>query len=60
MEKGEIILYQPDETVKLEVHMEDETVWLTQAQMVELLCSTDLIFLWELRSYRSYHCASLR
>ena len=40
MEKGEIILYQPDETVKLEVRMEDETVWLTQAQMVELFCST--------------------
>lgn len=40
MEQGEIILYQPDETVKLEVHMEDETVWLTQAQMVELFCST--------------------
>lgn len=36
MEQGEIILYQPDETVKLEVRMEDETVWLTQAQMVEL------------------------
>lgn len=29
MEQGEIILYQPDETVKLEVRMEDETVWLT-------------------------------
>lgn len=40
MEQGEIILYQPDETVKLEVHMEDETVWLTQTQMVELFCST--------------------
>lgn len=36
MEQGEIILYQPDETVKLEVRMEDETVWLTQAQMAEL------------------------
>ena len=36
MEQGEIILYQPDETVKLEVRMEDETVWLTQAQMVDL------------------------
>ena len=33
-------MYQPDETVKLEVRMEDETVWLTQAQMVELFCST--------------------
>lgn len=40
MEQGEIILYQPDETIKLEVRMEDETVWLTQAQMVELFCST--------------------
>ena len=40
MEQGEIILYQPDETVKLEVRMEDETVWLTQAQIVELFCST--------------------
>jgi hypothetical protein len=34
--QGEIILYQPDETVKVEVRLEDETVWLTQAQMVEL------------------------
>ena len=33
---GEIILYQPDETVKLEVRLEDETVWLTQTQMSEL------------------------
>ena len=36
MEHGEIILYQPDETVGLEVRMEDETVWLTQAQIAEL------------------------
>jgi hypothetical protein len=36
MEQGEIILYQPDETIKLEVRMEDETVWLTQAQIAEL------------------------
>lgn len=40
MEQGEIILYQPDETVKLEVRMEDETVWLTQAQMAELFQTT--------------------
>ena len=33
---GEIILYQPDENVQLEVRMEDETVWLTQAQMALL------------------------
>ncbi len=36
MEKGEIILYQPDNSVQLEVRMESETVWLTQAQMAEL------------------------
>ncbi len=30
---GEIILYQPDESVQLEVRLEEETVWLTQAQM---------------------------
>lgn len=37
---GEIILYHPDETVKLEVRLEDETVWLTQAQMAELFQTT--------------------
>ena len=34
--QGEIILYQPDNEVKLEVRLEDETVWLTQQQMAEL------------------------
>lgn len=33
---GEIILYQPDESVQLEVRLEEETVWLTQAQMALL------------------------
>ena len=33
---NEIILYQPDSTVKLEVRLENETVWLTQQQMTEL------------------------
>ncbi|MDR1154186.1 MAG: virulence RhuM family protein [Bacteroidales bacterium] len=33
---GEIIMYQPDDSVRLEVRVEDDTVWLTQAQMVEL------------------------
>jgi len=37
---GEIILYQPDEHVRLEVMVEDETVWLTQMQMVELFQTT--------------------
>lgn len=35
-QQGEIILYQPDESVRMEVRIEDETVWLTQAQIVEL------------------------
>ena len=33
---GEIVMYQPDEIIRLEVRMSDETVWLTQAQMAEL------------------------
>lgn len=33
---GEIVLYQPEGAVKLEVRVENETVWLTQAQMAEL------------------------
>lgn len=38
--KGEILVYQSDNTLQLEVRMEDETVWLTQAQMVELFQSS--------------------
>ena len=38
--KGEIILYHPENTLEIEVRLEDETVWLTQAQMVELFQST--------------------
>ena len=34
--KGEIVMYQPDETIRLEVRMDGETVWLSQAQMAEL------------------------
>ena len=33
---GEIVMYQPDETIRLEVRLENDTVWLTQAQMAEL------------------------
>ena len=39
-QKGEIVMYQPDETIRLEVRVEDETVWLTQAQMAELFQTT--------------------
>lgn len=34
--KNEIVVYQPDETIRLEVRLEDETVWLTQSQLCEL------------------------
>ena len=34
--KGEIILYQPDNSLRLEVRMENETVWLNRQQMAEL------------------------
>ena len=39
-DKGEIVLYQPDNSLALEVMLEDETVWLTQAQMAELFLTT--------------------
>ena len=34
--QGEIILYQPDKEVKLEVRLENETVWLNRQQLAEL------------------------
>ena len=34
--KGEIVMYQPDKTIRLEVRMGEDTVWLTQQQMAEL------------------------
>ena len=37
---GEIVMYQPDETIRLEVRVENETVWLTQQQMAELFLTT--------------------
>ena len=44
METGEIVLYQSDNSIELEVRVEQETVWLTQAQMALLFgCSSDNI-----------------
>jgi len=34
--KNEIVVYQPNETIRLDVRLENETVWLTQAQMCAL------------------------
>ena len=59
MEQGEIILYQPDEAVKLEVRLEDETVWLTQAQIVDLFQSSKANISERIKNiYGSRACAS--
>ena len=39
-EESQIVLYQPDDTLSLEVKLEEDTVWLTQAQMVKLFGSS--------------------
>ncbi len=39
-DESQIVLYQPDESIRLEVKVEGETVWLTQAQMTELFRTT--------------------
>ena len=33
-------MYQPDDEIRLEVRLEEDTVWLTQAQMAELFQTT--------------------
>ena len=39
--ENQIVVYQPNETVRLDVRLENETVWLTQSQMGELFgCTT--------------------
>ena len=43
-QKNEIVVYQPNETIRLDVRLENDTVWLTQSQMAILFgCSTDNI-----------------
>lgn len=37
---NEIIIYQPDESLKLDVRVEDESVWLSQSQIIELFNSS--------------------
>ena len=34
--RNEIVVYQPDETTRLDVRLEEDTVWLTQGQMTDL------------------------
>lgn len=39
--ESEIIIYQTEDgMVKIDVRLEDETVWLTQSEMAELFCSS--------------------
>ena len=39
--ENQIVVYQPDDTIRLDVRLENETVWLTQSQMGELFgCTT--------------------
>lgn len=38
--ENEIVLYQPNETIRLEVRVYEESVWLTQAQMSVLFGTT--------------------
>ena len=39
-QENEIIIYQPNESLSLDVRVEDESVWLTQSQIVELFDSS--------------------
>ncbi len=36
MSENQIVVYQPNETMRLDVRLESDTVWLTQAQLCEL------------------------
>ncbi len=56
--KGEIVMYQPDETIRLEVRVEDETVWLSQAQMAELFGTKRQAITKHLQNI--YECAELK
>lgn len=40
IKNSEIVLYRPDESTTLEVRLEEDTVWLTQAQMIVLFNSS--------------------
>ena len=38
----QIVVCQPNETVRLDVRLENETVWLTQLKIAEGGCKTNL------------------
>ena len=52
-QKNEIVVYQPDETVRLDVRLENRTVWLSQKQMAVLFgCSSENIIVHLKKIYR--------
>ena len=57
MSENQIVVYQPNETVRLDVRLENETVWLTQSQMGVLFgCTTRNI---RLHIENIYSCGEL-
>jgi len=57
MSENQIVVYQPNETVRLDVRLENETVWLTQSQMGVLFgCTTRNI---RLHLENIYSCGEL-
>ena len=38
MEKGEIVIYQADDSIQLDVRIDQETVWLNQSQISYYVC----------------------
>ena len=52
---NEIVLYQPDESVHLEVRIQDESVWLSQQQMAELFATDRTSILKHIRNIYKTH-----
>ena len=51
--ENQIVVYQPDETVRLDVRLENRTVWLSQKQMAVLFgCSSENIIVHLKKIYR--------
>ena len=51
--ENQIVVYQPNETVRLDVRLENRTVWLSQKQMAELFgCSSENIIVHLKKIYR--------
>ena len=53
MNENQIVVYHPNETVRLDVRLENRTVWLSQKQMAELFgCSSENIIVHLKKIYR--------